>query len=245
MHDPPRAVVHAVKIGPVMASMTRYRTVAIASAMLFLVGGAPGQAQMPETWDGLVKADSKRLDLVYLQPGADFRNYTKVIIEPTEVAFQKNWQRDYNRTQTGLSGRVSDSDIREAIVKGSEAANEIFADAWTKAGYSVVTTPGPDVMRLKVGIVNIRVYAPDVMGPGRARSFSEGTGEATLFVEARDSMTGAILGRAVDGTVVGDSIWTWRTSAGNRADFRDQVRQWAKISAQGLAELKALSSTTP
>ena len=41
--------------------------------------------------DGLVRVKSKRLDVVYLQPGADFRSYTKVMLDPTEVAFAKNW----------------------------------------------------------------------------------------------------------------------------------------------------------
>jgi hypothetical protein len=216
-----------------------------ATAILLLASGTAGDTQVPAEWDGLVRVESKRLKFVYLQPSADFRAYTKVLIEPAEIAFQKNWQRDYNRTQKGLSGRVSDGDVREAIVRGSEVANEIFADAWSKAGYTVVNTPGPDVLRVKTGIVNIRVYAPDVMSPGRSRSFSEGAGEATLFVEARDSVTGALLGRAVDGTVVGDSIWSWRTGAGNRAEFRDQVKQWAKVSASGLAELKSLSPINP
>src|SRR5262245_11029369 len=42
-------------------------------------------AKAPDTWDGLIKVKSKRADAVYLQPGADFRPYTKVMLDPTEV----------------------------------------------------------------------------------------------------------------------------------------------------------------
>ena len=60
------------------------------------------------------------------------RGYTKVMLAPTELAFQKNWQRDYNSATRSLSGRISDRDVQEALTKGVAAANEIFAEAWTK-----------------------------------------------------------------------------------------------------------------
>ncbi len=47
-------------------------------------------------WDGLVEVKPKRLDAAYLMPGADFRPYTKLMIDPVEVAFRKNWMRDVN-----------------------------------------------------------------------------------------------------------------------------------------------------
>jgi len=59
-------------------------------------------------------------------------------------------------------------------------------------------------------------------------------------------MTGALLGRAVDQRILGDSgPATWRTSVSNRADFRDVVKTWASASVRGLAELKSLSPISP
>src|SRR4029450_2663864 len=106
-------------------------------------------AKPPTNWDGLVQVKSKRMDLVYLQPGADFRGYTKVLLEPPEVAFQKNWARDYNSSTRSLSSRVSDREVQEAISAGVTAASEIFAEAWTKGGYEVVAAAGPDVLRVR------------------------------------------------------------------------------------------------
>jgi Protein of unknown function (DUF3313) len=212
-------------------------------ASLMLVAGTAGLAKPPATWDGLVQVKSKRLNLVYLQPGADFRPYTKVMLDPTEVAFQKNWRRDYNSTAPGR--RISDQELQSAISKGVSAASDIFAEAWTKGGYQVVTAPGPDVLRVTTGVVNIDVNAPDRPSAGRSYSFSSEAGSATLFVEARDSMTGAILGRAVDPRIVGDNSIAWRTSVSNRADFRDMVKTWADASVRGLGELKSLSPVQP
>jgi hypothetical protein len=193
----------------------------------------------------LVQVKSKRLDLVYLQPGADFRAYTKVMIEPTDVAFHKNWQRDYNRSTRALSTRVSDSEVERTIGEAMRSADRIFADAWSKGGYQVVNAPGPDVMRVKTGVVNIWVNAPDRPSAGRTYNFAGEAGQATFFVEARDSITGALLGRAVDHRIVGDNLAAWRTSVSNRGDFRDQVQQWASLSVRGVGELKALSPIKP
>ena len=220
----------------------RLMTAVFASTLLL---SASAEAKAPSTWDGLVQVKSKRFDLAYLQPGADFRGYTKVIIEPTEVAFQKDWQRDYNRGSRALSSRVSDSDMQDALTRAVKAATDIFSEAWTKGGYAVVDAPGPDVLRVRTGVMNIWLNAPDTQTAGRSYSFSPEAGRATLFVEARDSITGALLGRAVDQRIVGDSMTAWRTSASNRADFRFQVEQWASASVRGLSELKALSPIKP
>lgn len=217
----------------------RLRTALVSLAILS--AGATAAAKPPATWDGLVQVPSKKLSLVYLAPGADFRGYTKVILDPTQVAFAKDWQRDYNRSTSSLSGRISDTDVQEAITEGAQKAGEIFAEAWTKGGYAVVHEPGPDVLIVTTGVANISLNAPDKMTAGRTRTFAPEAGRATFVVEVRDSQTRALLGRAVDQRVVGDSMQAWRTSVSNRSDFRREVERWADISVRGMAELKALS----
>src|SRR5215469_12292495 len=69
---------------------------------------------LPASWDNLVRVDSKRFAGVYLLPGADFRTYTKVMLDPTEIAFNKNWKRDYNASSMSLSMRITDDDIRKS-----------------------------------------------------------------------------------------------------------------------------------
>ena len=112
----------------------------IASAML-IVAASVRAADPPDTWDGLVKVKAKQLDIAYLQPGADFRIYTKVMLDPIEVAFHKNWRRAQSSTDRGLSGTISDRECRGDQQK-RRRVDELFAAAWTKAGYPVVTEPG-------------------------------------------------------------------------------------------------------
>jgi hypothetical protein len=213
---------------------------AIALLTSAAAGGAEA-AKPPQEWDGLSRVKSKRLKLVYLAPDADFRPYHRVMLDPTEIAFKKNWMRDYNTDRRGISGRVSDSDVQRVITQGGQAATEIFAKAFADGGYPVVAAPAADVLRVRTGVVNLSVTAPDMPVAGRSRTYSSDAGQATLIVEARDSMTGALLGRAVDGRSAGDTQAFMRNSVTNRADFRQLVKLWASNSVKGLAELKNLT----
>jgi hypothetical protein len=211
-------------------------------AGVLIVASSPTfAAKPPDTWDGLLRVQAKKLDAVYLMPDADFRIYTKVIIDLPQIAFRKNWQRDYNSTNRGTSGRVGDEDVRRAIDGASERFREVLTKTYTDAGYQVVSQPGADVLRLSTAIINVDVVAPDMMTAGRSRTYSEEAGEATLAVEARDSLSGALLGRALDRRIAGDNSSFRRNSVTNRSDFDRLFSIWAKLSAEGLAKLKALS----
>jgi hypothetical protein len=210
------------------------------------VAATPLAAQEGEaTWDGLTKVEAKKLDEAYLRPQADFREYTKVMIDPTEVSFRKNWQRDQNRASVGLMNHVSDTDARRILDDAQTSFQRLFAEAYAKDGYQVVTAPGPDVLRISTAIVNLDVTAPDTMSPGISRTYSRDAGEATLVLEARDSLTGELLGRALDERETSDMGPYIRNSATNAVEFEQVFRRWAETSAEGLAELKSLSPIDP
>jgi hypothetical protein len=220
------------------------RGLGIAALVLGATGGAVSAARAakaPVEWDGLVKVKSKRLDAVYLAPGADFRPYAKVMLDPTEVAFEKNWRRDYNNSGLTLSQDVSEKELQTLIAQGVTAATDLFDEAYREGGYPVVQQAAPDVLRVRTAIANIRVSAPDRPTAGRSYSFANEAGSATLVVEVRDSTTNALMGRAVDSRVAGDTTIGWRNRVTNRSDFRRLVKSWAKIGVNGIGELKTLS----
>ena len=218
------------------------RTAKVIVAALALVIGASGaSAKAPETWDGLVQVKAKKLALAYLLPHADFRAYSKVMFDQPQVAFSKNWQRDFNRSAMTLSGRVSDKDVRDTVTQAEGSLTKIFPERFTHEGYQVVTAPGPDVLRLGVAIVNLEVNAPERDVPGRSRSYAVDAGEATFAIEVRDSLTGQLLGRAVDRREAGEGPTYRRNYSSNLADFEALFDDWARIAARGLTELKSVS----
>lgn len=219
--------------------MPRMLTAAIFGCALIT---APAWAQKPpDTWDGLHKVDAKRFDVAFMAPGADFRSYTKVMLDPTEAAFRKNWQRDFNRQTMGLENRITDDEAKKALNEVQVGFRDILVRAYMSAGYQVTTEPGPDVLRLRTTVFNIEVAAPDQQTSSRSGSFSRDAGQASLMIEVRDSMSGAVLGRVVDSRTVGDdAVVMRRTQASNRADFKQVFNAWAKKSVEGFAALTAM-----
>jgi len=217
-----------------------FSVTAVALISAVTVSAALAAENTSPSWDGLIPVKSKRLEAVYLMPDADFRTYTKVMFDPVEVALKKDWVRDYNRTAGDLSGQISKADVQKGLETIRTGFSVTFAKIFSDAGYQVVTTPGPDVLRLRTGVMNVSVTAPDIR-PGNSRTFSRDAGEATLILEARDSETGAVMGRAVDRRLAGDTSRLMRNSVTNRSDFSLLFTGWAKASVDGLAELKALS----
>ncbi|HTL15423.1 MAG TPA: DUF3313 family protein [Thermomonas sp.] len=223
--------------------MTRHRlclaAILVATA---LAGAAIARPSPPPMWDNLVRVDTKKFDAAYILPGADFRPYTRVIIDAPEVAFHKDFQRDYNNTTRDLSGRITDGEMREAMERVRTGFSEVFTEAYTAAGYQIATAPAADTLRVKTAVINIDVNAPDQMTAGRSRTFSEQAGSAVLVLEVHDSVTNEILGRVADGRVAGNVGRMWIRNRGtNRADFRRLFKQWAEASANGLTTLKGMS----
>ncbi len=200
-------------------------------------------ASPPDTWDHLVRVKSKRLSAVYLLPGADFRGYTKIMLDPAQVAFRKNWVRDYNSSVRDLSRQISDEDAVKLADNMRAGAMKMYTEVFQKAGYEITTAAGPEVLRIAPNILDLYMTAPEPMTAGRTRTYTVDAGEATLALEVHDSLTGALLGRAVDRRTAGSggSYLSRASDIQNMADFERLYRQWAETSVKGLEELKARS----
>ena len=196
-----------------------------------------------DTWDGLTKVKTKTLDSAYLLQGADFRAYSKVIIDSPQVAFRKNWQRDQNRGVTSPSARITSSDMEKITEAMSEGFEQILAADFAKAGWEVVIEPGPDVLRLTPMLVNVDIAAPDKMTASRTTTYTVQAGEATVALEVRDAETNMLLGRAVDRrktTDYGNTLMITNRVT-NRAEFERMMKRWSEIFVGGLAGLKDAS----
>ena len=90
---------------------------------------------IPEfTHDGLQRVIDSKAALAYVKPGADFSVYDQVMILDCYVAFKKNWQRDYNRDQLSMSGRVTDKDMESIRNDMAEAFREVFVEELSEKG---------------------------------------------------------------------------------------------------------------
>jgi hypothetical protein len=178
------------------------------------------------TPDGLHLQKSTKSTLVYVKPGATFGKYDKLAILECLVAFDKDWQREYNSSATT---RVSDSDM-DRIKKGlAEEFKKVFTKELTKGGYQVVDNAAPDVLILRPAILNLRVTAPDLMTPGFSRTVMRSAGSMTLYLELWDSMSNTILARAMDAQSDQGMNGQVSSRVTNTAAASTILRRWADI----------------
>ena len=204
----------------------------------FLSSAACSQA--PESPDSLVKVKPRQMEMAWLLPGADFRPYTKVIISRTQVAFRQNWMKDYNLNSGGVGNFVSQDDANRIMAAAQTNFDDVFVQAFKKAGYEVVTTAGPDVLRVNSSILDLNVNAP-LGGSTGQTTWIISAGDAALIVEVRDTMTNALLGRVADRRATQDLGRQLATTATNIYDFRQLFTLWAGICIKALGELKSAS----
>jgi hypothetical protein len=208
---------------------------AVVLALGAVTTGLAASKKAPEEWHGLKKVSRKGVDLVYLLPEADFKPYTQFMIDPVKVEFNKNWQRDMNDT-IDISRKVDADDIKRIREALSKMVQDGFTKELTSNNYPVVTEPSANTLQLSTAIVNLYVNAPDIPSAGRVRTYTTSTGEMTLVLELRDSVTGHVLARAVDRQEDQNNFNSlqWTNSVTNAADADLAIRFWAKKLREGM-----------
>jgi hypothetical protein len=196
----------------------------------------------PEEWDGLQRVKLKGMDSAYVRPGADFSVYSKIIIDPIEVAFSKNWDKRGGTDERKVSAEQLE-DIKQRMGKlAEETFTKVFSE---NNGPQVVTAPGPDVLRFSSAIVDLWPRAVDTNETGRNYTFTTSAGSAVLYAELRDSETGQLIGRIVDGREARNSgTMRWTNSVENTAEARGMVSDWARILRKRFDAIHQASAAT-
>lgn len=205
-------------------------------AALLLVACATPQAQ--PTWDGLNLYPQKKVDAVYMKPGASFSGYTEIMIDPLVVSFDKNWDPRADRA----SLRVADTDgIKEYL---AQTFREIFAETLAADGhFRVVDQAGPQTLRIVPAIADLYINAPDtsMQTAGRVTTYAFDPGRMTLVAEVRDAATGTPLVRIVDKVQGIDSGFLQVTnSVTNASDARRAIQRWANLFRDGLENVRTM-----
>ena len=187
----------------------------------------------PTSWDGLERRDVKGIDQVYVRPNFKFPHYKKVIIDPVQVSFSKNW--DPNSGTVSLSRRLDADDIQKIKDALAKLLRERFTRELTAGGYQVTEVAADDTIRVTPAIVNLYINAPDVQSAGISRTYTTNAGEMTLDMEVRDSPTGELLARVVDKQRALDTgRLQWTNSVTNTADAERAIDAWARQLRAGL-----------
>lgn len=133
----------------------------------------------------------------WLKPGVDYAKYKKVMIDSV-IFYYADKSED-----KGIDG----NEMKEL----SDAFNLEFVNAM-KGGYTIVSEPGPDVLRLRTAITNIKKSKPvrsaissvvpvslgiSIVKKGATSSWT-GSGSTAAEFMAMDSVSGEVVAAAVD-----------------------------------------------
>lgn len=172
------------------------------------------------THDGLHRVDHpRRFQRVWVKPGARLDGYSKILTVDAGIHYTrepKSTRDEFPLTEKQLAN------LREGL-------REAIEDDLARDGrWSLVKQRGPDVIALRVALIDVFLTAPPE-GGGRDRSYGSSAGAATLVVEVFDSESLEILARIADRRVAERDSSSWRNDAiTNRAAAKELFVKWAR-----------------
>ena len=203
----------------------------VSLSMLLILGCASTSETVPTTTpDGLDLVRSDKHSAVYAKSEAQLDIYNEFAIVPCEVAFRKNWQRDYNSSHRSSGQQIKDRDIDRIKRELGEECTAFFTDALSEEpSYNLVTEwqQGQDVLLVRPNIVNLNITSPDVSSPSMTRSYSASAGSMTLYLELIDAETSEVLVRAYDSKADPDSFVNYANKITNRQAADRMLKNWA------------------
>jgi hypothetical protein len=143
-----------------------------------------------------VRVDHAVLPLVWRKPDMDISSYTRFMLDPVEVAYQKD---PGGRTGSMMGGADANFALSPSQMESfrSRSQETVVESRTEDNGYELTTEPGPDVLRISAALIDLVVSVPTEMG-GRGGTYARSFGMVTLVLEVRDSQSGEILARAAD-----------------------------------------------
>ena len=191
----------------------------------------------PVSADGLHLVPDSKLAAVYMKPGADLSQYSKIALLDTYVSFAKNWKRDHNE-EAAFGEQVSDKDMQKIRKNVSAEFTREMTKVLTKDGREMVAKGGTGVLILRPAIINLQITQPDLMTPGMQTTFVASAGSMTLYMELLDGKTGDLIARVIDPEAASDGgMAQIANSVTNMADFDRIVQRWAQILNSHLAKI--------
>ena len=174
------------RLGLLAAALLGAACTASAPPLVFATGSGS------VTGDGLHRVRWSQMGSEFVKPGAQLGGYDKVLLEtlvikPSETSERRRMgPKEYPPTPSYLEGLKS-------------TYQEAFSKQFGRGGWSVVSEPGPGVLRISGLVIDLVLTAPldpeaDTTTFGYVTSF----GDLTLLLDVRDSTSGEPLLRTID-----------------------------------------------
>lgn len=217
-----------------------------------LPGGAPDGVvyagdQPVATPEGLYLLQWEPFQSTFVKPGADLQRYDKVIVDPVTVSYKTPPPPGWEQTGQGM---VPNYALPEDTIKALEQAfHKVFVKELGKSSdFKVVTTKGPDVLRISPRIVDLVVTVPPQQQEHLGTTYATASaGRMTLVLEAQDSVSREALVavgqtraiEAADGALYAANL------TANAGAVQEVLQRWADSLRQELDQFHSLPQLPP
>jgi len=212
----------------------------ISSATAFVLGmhisfSLAGDAAPEQRPNGLVRIPNSRAQLVYIRPGTDLSKYRTIELRSLHVP-----EKVRDAAPSGTRSRGFESYVLrdQDVAALQEAYDKAMREQLSRAGYTFVTTPGPDTLIVEAQIIDIKLAAP-IESTRRSYSgggfvVSRGGGSMAIAAAFGDGATNQVIAEAADRSLPGN-VWGVNNSVTNRAEVRRAFTRWASALREGLS----------
>lgn len=217
------------------------KQLAILMASLLVITACAGEPTIDTsaelTHDGLAPINNSNFRDAWADPDIDFKKYNQIMLGAAEFEFRavRKSARSSSMSRSGTDEFWIDEQNRQKLI---DTVTEVFREELVSAeGFTFTDTPGPETLILIGALHDIVSRVPPDM-VGRGEIYLASVGEATLIIEARDSLSGETIYRAVDRRnaermgdfIEANSVTTW-------AEVRRMARRWATRLRTGLESI--------
>lgn len=186
------------------------------------------------TYDGLYPVNNTVVKLAWARRDIDLTGYNKVLLQGAGI--------QYRPVKASASNRFSSASVfplnEKQKTRLRDEVQESFLEEIQKgANYAIVTEPGPDVLIVRGGLLDVVSFVPP-QRVGRSDVYLDRVGEATMVIELADSQSEAVLARIVDRRAAAQQGMAMEaTPVSNAAEVRRMVRFWATRLRENLDKL--------
>lgn len=178
------------------------------------------------TFDGLHEVKNSAAGKSWAMPDLDLSGYTKIMIESAGIHYRPGGET--RRTSMARSdGGPFEVDEKQKA-RFQKVVGETLLDELSKSEkFALVTEPGPGVLLIRAALLDIVSYVPPEP-MGRNEIYLTEIGQVTLVLELHDSITDAILVRAIDRNSIGDNNMMQNSNrVMNTSEVKRVIRRWS------------------
>jgi len=194
------------------------------------------------TFDGLHEVKNSRADKAWARPGFDLSGYTKIMLEGAGIEYRPGGESGRTSVARSSGGPYEVTEEQKGRLR-SVVTQAFHQELGRSEQFEIVNEPDPDVLLVRASLLDVVSSVPPEP-VGRTEIYLRNVGEATLVIELRDSVTDAILVRAMDRRAAqrpgGDMFESNRVT--NATEVRRLAQTWASLLRSRLEELMGRGS---